>query len=365
MIKNLVVGAGISGAITAYLIAEIKKEKVLIIDKKNHIAGNLYDYKDFETNILIQKYGPHFFHTNNKTVWDFLSNFTKWHYYTHKVKASVENKLITIPFSLTTLYEIFSFGFAKNIENELIKSYGYNKTITVAELIKTNNEKLKYIAEYIYKNIYKNYTLKPWNTPIEKLDNSIVSRVPIYINFNKNYFQDKFQATPYSGYTKLIENILNHKNITIELNTDFKDINEKFDNIFYSGSIDEFYDYKYGILEYRSLEFKNEIINKEFFQPTCVVNYPNEHKFTRITEHKYILNQKSDKTLITYEYPKEFVIDKNERFYPTISSQNNLIYKKYFSEKTKGVHFIGRLGKYKYFDIDDAILDIYKLFKTL
>ena len=367
MKKNLIVGTGISGAVLANLIATIKNEKVLIIDKRNHIAGNIFDFKDSKTNILIQKYGPHIFHTNNEKVWNFLSNYTKWHQYEHQVKANVEKQLITIPFSLATLYEIFPLKIAKNFENELISAFGYNNKITISQLSKINNKNLKPIYEYIYNNIYKNYTLKQWKMPIENLDFSISSRIPIYINFNKNYFQDKYQAIPQKGYTQLVENILKHKNITIKLNTDFKEIDEKFDNIFYSGSIDEFFNYKFSKLEYRSLYFKHKTLNREYHQPKYVINYPNDYKYTRITEHKHALNQKSTRTIITYEYPEDFKIGKNERYYPVISSKNNLLYEKYFKEKEKikGLYFIGRLGKYRYLNIDEAIEDIFKLFEKL
>ena len=367
MIKNLVVGAGISGATIAYLIAEIKKEKVLIIDKRNHVAGNIYDYKNDETNITIQKYGPHFFHTNNDNVWQFLSKFTKWHYHNHKVKAYINNSFISIPFSLNSLYEYFSKEEATAIEKELIKEYGYNQKISILELSKTKNEKIKYISNFIYENIYKNYTIKQWGISPDEIDKSIISRIPIYINHNIHYFSDKYQAIPIEGYTKLIENILNHKNITIKLNTNFKEINSSFDKIFYSGSIDEFFNYEFGVLPYRSLEFENKLINQEYYQATSVVNYPNDFNYTRTTEHKRILNEKSKKTIITLEYPKQFEINKNERYYPIINHKNCDLYKKYFekSKKINGLYFIGRLGQYKYFDIDMAIENTFELFNNL
>ena len=366
MHKNLVVGAGISGAVIANLLAQIKKEKVLVIDKRQHIAGNIFDYKDDKTDITIQKYGPHFFHTNKDKIWKFLSNYTNWHYYKHKVLANTGKELINLPFNLAGIEQIFP-NEAQDIKNELITEYGYNSKISILDLKQTKNKKIQILAEYIYENIYKNYTTKQWGKQIEELDNGIISRIPVYINYQSGYFDDKYQAIPSKGYTNLVKNLLNHKNITIKLNTDFKNIEEKFERIFYSGSIDEFFGYKFGILPYRSLKFVNKLLNKEYYQPSCVINYPNNHKFTRITEHKYILDEKSDKTIITLEFPKQFEVNQNIRYYPILNQENNLLYEKYYKEanKIKNLYFIGRLGKYKYYNIDSAIENVIELFFKL
>lgn len=364
--KNLVVGAGLSGAVIANLIANKLNEKVIVIDRRNVIAGNIYDYKDSETKITVHKYGPHIFHTNNKAVWDYLSQFTKWNLFFLKPNAVIEGNVCTIPFNLTTLYEVFSSTMAERIEEKLIKIYGYGVKIPILELKENDDNDLKFIAEYVYDHMFKNYTTKQWGMKPEDIDPTVTARVPIYISHDNRYFQDKYQGIPLNGYTKMVENILNHPNIEIRLNTDYKDVTDKFDRVFYSGAIDEYFDYKYGELPYRSLEFDIQTINKEYYQKAVVTNFPNNYDFTRITEHKYFLDEKSDKTIISIEYPQQFELGKNERYYPISNSQNQALYEKYLEESKKinGLYFIGRLGGYKYYNMDLAVEKVFEFFKT-
>lgn len=366
--NNLVVGAGLSGAILANLIANIFNEKVLVIDRRSNIAGNVFDYKDKNTNITVHKYGPHIFHTNNKNVWDFLSKYTKWNYYFFKPQAVIEGKSVTIPFNLTTLYEVFSSSMAQQIETKLISKYGYGSSVPILTLKNESDKDLKFIADYIYQNMFENYTCKQWGLKPDEIDPSITSRVPIVISRDNRYFHDKYQGIPINGYSKMIENILKHPNIKLELNTDYKDIcSKKYDRIFYSGSIDEFFDYKYGQLPYRSLDFDIQTINKEYYQNTSMVNYPNNYDFTRITEHKYFLDEKSDKTVISVEYPQPFILGKNERYYPIKNSETDDLYSKYKEEASKiqGLYFIGRLGEYKYYNMDQAVERIFEIFEKI
>ena len=365
--KNLVVGAGLSGAILANLIANILNEKVVVIEKRPVVAGNIYDYKDDETQITVHKYGPHFFHTNNKKVWDYLSMFTKWNYNFFKPNAIIEGRCVTIPFNLTTLYEIFSPAMAERIEEKLIKTYGYGAKIPILKLKKDKNKELKFIADYIYQNMFEQYTCKQWGLKPEEIDPSITARVPIIISHDNRYFQDKYQGVPLNGYTKMIENILNHQNIEVRLNTNYKDINEHFDRTFYSGTIDEYFDYKYGQLPYRSLHFDTMVINKEYYQQSVVTNYPNNYDFTRITEHKYFLNEKSEKTVISIEYPRNFELNKNERYYPINNKETDVLYNKYKedADKIPNLYFIGRLGQYKYYNMDLAIEKVFELFEKI
>ena len=253
----LIVGAGISGSVLANLIAERLNQKVLIIDRREHIVGNCFDYLNANENITVHKYGQHIFHTNNKEVWDYLSNFTKWHYFYLKPNVMIEGNRVSLPFTLKTLRELFSFSMSERIENKLIAKYGYGVKVPILDFQKSKDKDLNFIGKFVYENVFKNYTIKQWGLKPEEIDASVTARVPIYISNDSRYFQDKYQAIPIKGYTKLIENILNHKNITVQLNTDYKTLSQneikEFKAIFYTGAIDEYFDYQYGELPYRSL----------------------------------------------------------------------------------------------------------------
>lgn len=365
MVKNLVVGAGLSGAILANLLATISGEKVLVIDRKNHIAGNIYDYNDTTTNITVHKYGPHIFHTNNKEVWDYLSKYTKWHYFFLKPNVVIEGKVVSNPFTLTTIHQIFSQNLANKFEEKLISKYGYGVKIPILKLKETDDEDLKFLAKYVYENVFEKYTMKQWGLKPEEIDETVTARVPIYISYDNRYFQDKYQGIPLNGYTKMIENILKHPNIKVKLGTDYKDVKGEFDRVFYSGAIDEYFDYKFGELPYRSLNFDVQTIDREYYQDAVVTNYPNNYDFTRITEHKYFLNEKSDRTIISVEYPQPFENGKNERYYPIANSENQKLYDRYKEEakKVPGLYFIGRLGDYKYYNMDLATEKIFEFFQ--
>ena len=222
----LIVGAGISGSVLANLIAERLNQKVLIIDRREHIAGNCFDYLNANENITVHKYGPHIFHTNNKEVWDYLSNFTKWHYFYLKPNVMIEGNRVSLPFTLKTLRELFSTSMAERIENKLITKYGYGVKVPILDFQKSKDKDLNFIGKFVYENVFKNYTIKQWGLKPEEIDASVTARVPIYISNDSRYFQDKYQAIPIKGYTKLIENILNHKNITVQLNTDYKTLSQ-------------------------------------------------------------------------------------------------------------------------------------------
>ncbi|MEI0748993.1 UDP-galactopyranose mutase [Brachyspira pulli] len=367
MYEYLIVGAGISGSVLANLIADKLNKKVLVIDRKNHIAGNCYDYKD-ENNITVHKYGPHVFHTNNKEVWDYLSKFTKWNYFYLKSNVVIEGNKVSLPFTLKTLREVFSPVMAERIENKLLSTYGYGVKVPILEFQNSKDEDLQFIGKYVYENVFKNYTMKQWGLKPEEIDPTVTARVPIYISNDVRYFQDKYQGIPLNGYTEMIKNILNHKNITVQLNTDSKELNlNNFKYIYYTGAIDEYFDYKYGELPYRSLRFDIQTINKEYYQNTVVTNYPNDYDFTRITEHKYFLDEKSNKTTISIEYPEKFEIGKNERYYPISNDENNSLYNKYLEESksNKNLYFFGRLGDYKYYNMDLAVERVLKLFDDI
>ena len=367
----LIVGAGISGSVLANLIADRLNEEVLIIDRREHIAGNCFDYLATDENITVHKYGPHIFHTNNKEVWDYLSNFTKWNYFYLKPNVMIEGNRVSLPFTLKTLRELFSQSMAERIENKLITKYGYGVKVPILDFQKSKDKDLNFIGKFVYENVFKNYTIKQWGLKPEEIDASVTARVPIYISNDARYFQDKYQAIPLKGYTKLIENILNHKNIKVELNTNYKDLSKneikEFKAVFYTGAIDEYFDYQYGELPYRSLKFDIRTIDKEYYQKSVVTNYPNDYDFTRITEHKYFLDEKSNKTIISVEYPQAFSLGKNERYYPINNEKNDKLYNKYLleSKKLENVYFFGRLGDYKYYNMDLAVERVFELFEKL
>lgn len=358
MYDCLVVGAGISGSCIANLLANNLNKKVLLIDKRDHIAGNCYDYIIDDLNITIHKYGAHIFHTNNNKVWNYLSKYTKWHYYFHEVKAVVEGEYVSIPFSLATIKEIFPFTMSNRIIDKLLDKYEYGSKISILNFKNDMDKDLKFLSNYVFDNIFKNYTVKQWELSIDDIDNSVLARVPIYISTDRRYFQDKYQGIPLKGYTNLINNIIDNNNITLLLNTNFKDLDIRdFKYVFYTGSIDEFFEYKYGILPYRSIYFDNRIINKEYYQSSSVINYPNNYDFTRIIEHKRFLNEKSNKTFISFEFSANFELDKNDRYYPIENEVNKGIYNRYYyeAERLENVYFLGRLGDYKYYNMDNAI----------
>jgi len=365
MDKYLIIGSGFAGSVIAERIANVLGKRVLIVEKRNHIGGNCYDFKD-ENGIIVHKYGPHIFHTNFKEVWDYLSHFTDWIYYQHKVLGFINGKLVPIPFNLNSLYELMPLKLAEGLEEKLINNFGYNKEIPILGLRKTDDKDLKFLADFIYEKVFLHYTEKQWGIKPEEIDPLVTARVPVVISRDDRYFQDKYQGIPKDGYTKMFEKML--KNIEVQLNTDFKEIKDKikYDLLIYTGPIDEFFDYKYGKLDYRDLKIEFKTLNQEGYQPAAVVNYPNEYNFTRITEFKkFDICNKSKKTTIGIEYPG------NSGFmaWPVLNERNREIFKKYWQEaeklKEENIYFVGRLAEYKYYDMDDAVKNSLELFKRI
>ena len=369
---NIIVGSGFSGSTMARLIAEKLGEKVVVVDKKDHIAGNSYDYRD-ENGIMIHKYGSHIFHTNNEKVWSFLKKFTVFNTYMHEVVGIIDGIEAQIPFNFTTLYQIFPETLAKRLEEKLLKKFEYNKKVPILEFQKQDDEDLKFLAEYVYEKIFLNYTTKQWGVSPKDVDGAVTARVPVYLSKDNRYFQDKYQGIPLEGYTKVVEKMLDYPNIEVILNKDFAKLKKensdlvKNARIFYTGSIDEFFDYKFGKLPYRSVNFKLETHNREFYQTHACINYPNNYDFTRIHEYKHYLNDKSEKTVIAKEYSEFFELGKNERYYPIASEENAKLYQKYLDEakNLKDVYFFGRLGDYKYYNMDLAVARAIELFEEV
>ena len=375
----LVVGAGFAGATIANKKAKQGK-KVLLIDKRNHIGGNMFEKFDIN-GVRIHLYGPHIFHTNSKEVFDYLKNFSKFFPYEHQVLGKINNKFVPIPFNFTSLEILFSKEEANAIKNDLKKEFGEIERVSILELVNSQNDNIKKFGEFVYKNVFENYTAKQWGTTIDKIDKSVINRVPVVLGYDSRYFGDKYQYMPEEGFTKLFENMLKQENIDIKLNTNIKDIlkfdfeNKKtiinydeFDGeIYFTGAIDELLDYKYGALPYRTLELKFEQIESTIYQPNSVVNYPNDEKFTRITEFKYLTKQKIEgKTTILKEYPAQYdVNDKrfSDPYYPIANSENITIYNKYKADLDmfKNIKLCGRLAEYKYYNMDAVIERALKL----
>lgn len=378
MFDYIIIGSGFAGSAIAERIANVLNKKVLIIERRNHIGGNCYDYKD-ENGIIIHKYGPHLFHTDYKEVFDYLSSFTDWQIYHHKVLAFIDGRKVPIPFNLNTLYMVFPEILARRMEEKLLNRYAYNSKIPILELKKEKDEDLKFLANYIYEKIFLNYTAKQWGLKPEDINPEVTGRVPIYISNDDRYFTDKYQVVPVDGYTKIFERMLNHHNIKLMLNTDFKEVmkvdledkkiyflNQEFKGkIIFTGMIDELFDYKFGTLPYRSLDLKFETLEMDYFQEAAVVNYPNDYDFTRITEFKHIHPVESEKTVILKEYPKAFNVGKDIPYYPIFKEENTVLYNKYkeLAENFKNLILVGRLADYKYYDMDDIVKRALEVFE--
>lgn len=362
----LIVGAGYSGCVLAERISSQLNKKCLIVEKRNHIGGNSYDYFN-DSGILVHKYGPHIFHTQMKKVWDYLSQFTNWIPYEHKVKAVIKGKEVPVPFNLNSIHQVFPKKKAEKLENLLIETYGRDVKIPILKLRETKDKELKELAEFIYQNIFLGYNLKQWGMKPEELDPSVSGRVPVFLSRDDRYFQDKYQGIPKYGYTKMFDKMLNNKNIHLMLQTDYKDIldNIEFDKLIYSGHIDYYFNFKLGRLPYRTLTFDFKTLDKEYYQSGAQINYPNDFDYTRITEFKHLTKQQHNKTTIAYEFPEEYEFGKNDPYYPIPSKENLDLFSKYkeLADKEKNVYFVGRLADYKYYNMDQTVGVALQLFE--
>lgn len=368
-VKNLIVGCGLSGSVLAERLASQKGEEVLVIDRRKHIAGNIYDYKDKETGITVHQYGPHVFHTNDKEVWDYLSRFTEWHRFMYRVKAVIDGMEVNIPFNLDSLHTVFPRSLADKLENKLLENFGFNKKVPILELRQSQDKDLEFLARYVYEKVFLGYTVKQWGVKPEELDASVSGRVPIYISRDSRYFQDTYQGIPQDGYTTMVERILDNPLINVELNTDFNEVRKdmEYDRLFFTGAIDEYFNYELGRLPYRSLDIVFKKHNCEYLQSGPQMNYPENYDYTRSVEYKYYLDEKSDKTIVSYEYPCSYEEGKNERYYPIVNEETYNLYEKYLNraKKIKNIYFLGRLGDYKYYNMDQCIKRALDLFEKI
>ncbi len=356
----LVVGAGFSGSVIAERIATQLGKKVLVVDKRSHIGGNAYDHYD-NSGILVHKYGPHIFHTNSREVFEYLSKFTEWRSYEHRVLASVDGQLVPIPINLDTINKLYGL----NLTSFQIPEF-YASLAEPKDYIRTSEDVVvSKVGRELYEKFFRNYTRKQWGLDPSELDKSVISRIPTRTNRDDRYFTDTYQAMPLHGFTRMFENMLNHPNIKVMLNTDYREIQQAIPcrEMIYSGPVDEFFDMRYGKLPYRSLEFKHETHNKQVFQSAPVVNYPNEQLYTRITEFKYLTGQEHAKTSIVYEFPRA----EGDPYYPVPRPENAEIYKKYkaLADATPGVYFVGRLATYKYYNMDQCVAQALTVYKQI
>jgi UDP-galactopyranose mutase len=350
MFDYLIVGAGFAGSVLAERLASQADKRVLIVDKRNHIGGNAYDCYDDE-GILIHKYGPHIFHTNSLEVFDYLSQFTRWRPYQHRVLASVDGQLVPIPINLDTINRLYGTSFTSFQLEEFFATVAEPR-----EQIRTSEDVVvSKVGRELYEKFFRNYTRKQWGLDPSELDASVIARVPTRTNRDDRYFTDKYQAMPLHGYTRMFERMLAHPNVKIMLNTDYREIADviPYREMVYTGPVDEFFDCRYGKLPYRSLEFRFETINTQTHQPAAVVNYPNDYAYTRVTELKYLTGQEHPKTTIVSEIPRA----EGDPYYPVPRPENAELYKRYkaLADATPGVHFVGRLATYKYYNMDQVV----------
>ncbi len=349
----LIIGAGLFGAVFAHE-ANKKGKKCLVIDKRNHTGGNVY-CENIE-DINVHKYGAHIFHTNDKAIWDYVNQFVVFNHYVNSPLAFTKGKFYNLPFNMNTFYQLWGTKTpeeAKQKIKEQIATYGVENPQNLEE------QAINLVGKDIYENFIKEYTEKQWGRKATELPNFIIKRLPVRFTFDNNYFNDKYQGIPIGGYNKLIDGLL--KDIEIQTATDYFLNREKFDSIsekiVFTGKIDEFYDYKLGVLEYRSLKFENKIVDTDNFQGNAVINYNDaDYDFTRIIEHKHFEFGKQKKTVVTYEYPQEWDT-KKEAFYPINDAKNQELFEKYkqLSLNESNVIFGGRLSEYKYYDMHQVI----------
>ncbi len=357
----LIVGAGFAGSVLAERLAAGLDKRVLLIDRRPHIAGNAYDHYN-DAGLLIHRYGPHIFHTNSTQVVDYLSRFTKWRPYEHKVLAHVDEQLVPIPINLTTLERLYGLKLTPEDAEAFLKS----KAEPVAEIRTSEDVVVNSVGRELYEKFFRGYTRKQWGLDPSELDKSVTSRVPTRTNTDDRYFGDSFQNMPLHGYTRMFENMLDHPNIKVMLNTDFEEVRNEvqYDKLIYSGPIDEYFDFRFGKLPYRSLQFRHETVDQENFQPVAVVNYPSESvPYTRITEYKHLTGQVNPRTSLTYEYPAA----DGDPYYPVPRPENAELYRKYqaLADATPDVTFVGRLGTYRYYNMDQVVGQALALFNRI
>lgn len=360
MLDYLIVGAGFAGSVLAERLAAGSGMSVMVVDRRPHIGGNAYDSYD-DAGLLVHDYGPHIFHTNSREVFDYLSGFTRWRKYEHRVLGSVDGQLVPIPINLDTVNRLYNL----NLRPSELEGF-FASLAEPREHIRTSEDVVvSKVGRELYEKFFRGYTKKQWDLDPSELDASVTARVPIRVNRDDRYFTDAYQAMPLHGYTRMFQRMLAHPGIRILLNTDYRSIlgTIPFRKLIYTGPIDAFFDYRFGKLPYRSLEFTHETVDSPVFQAVGTVNYPNDQLFTRITEFKHLTGQKHEKTSIVYEYPRH----DGDPYYPVPRKENNALYHQYqqLAAAMPEVHFVGRLATYKYYNMDQVVAQALALYKKL
>ena len=358
----LIVGAGFAGSVLAERLAAGLNKRVLVVDRRPHIGGNAYDHYD-EAGVLIHRYGPHIFHTNAQRIVDYLSQFTEWRPYEHRVLAQVDGQQVPIPINLTTLNRLY--GLNMTTEQEAA-DFLASRAEPVQDIQTSEDVVINGIGRELYQKFFRGYTRKQWGLDPSQLDKSVTSRIPTRTNTDDRYFTDSFQQMPKHGYTRMFEKMLAHRNIKVMINTDYREIRDEIqhDHLIFCGPIDEYFDYRFGKLPYRSLKFEHKQLEQEQFQAVGTVNSPSEDvPYTRISEYKHLTGQVHPKTSITYEYPSA----EGDPYYPIPRPENAELYRRYqqLADQTPGVTFVGRLGTYKYYNMDQVVGQALALYKRI
>jgi UDP-galactopyranose mutase len=350
MFDWMIVGAGFAGSVLAERIASQRGETVLIIDRRSHIGGNAYDCYD-DAGILIHRYGPHIFHTNAQSIVDYLSQFTAWRPYEHRVLSAVDGKLLPIPINLDTVNRLYEL----DLSSEQLEDFFASRREVVEEVRTSEDVVVSTIGRELYEKFFRGYTRKQWGVDPSHLSKSVTARVPTRTNRDDRYFGDSFQCMPAHGYTRMFERMLGHPKIKIMLQTDYREIRQciPFKRLIFTGPVDEFFDWKLGRLPYRSLRFEHVTVDREQFQPVAVVNYPQAEDYTRVTEYKHLTGQQHPRTSLTYEYPTVT----GDPYYPVPCTENEALYKQYqtLAQQRSHVWFVGRLATYRYYNMDQVV----------
>ena len=360
MFDYLIVGAGFAGSVLAERLAADGDTKVLIIDKRPHVAGNAYDHYD-DHGVLVHRYGPHIFHTNSRDIFDYLGRFTEWRPYQHRVLASVDGQMVPIPINLDTINTLYGMNLTSIQVEAFLASLAENRVpVRTSEDVVVNK-----VGRELYEKFFRGYTRKMWGLDPSELNSSVTARIPTRTNRDDRYFTDTYQAMPLHGYTRMFERMLAHPNIKVMLNTDYREVADfvPHRSMIYSGPVDAFFDYRFGKLPYRSIEFQHQTLPQEQFQRVGTVNFPNDHAYTRVTEFKHLTGQKHQHTSLVYEYP----CAEGDPYYPVPKPENDELYAKYkqLADEAANVHFVGRLATYKYYNMDQVVAQALTLYKRI